>query len=139
LNKNSPQFENWETPVTEWGIKYIPGFLSNYNKPIPKNASVSQPQQPGQLTIKINNPQNGSFIKDDSLLISAEINSGEEISKVELYLNNSLIDSTIKNLGTSYGYRFLISSLKLELQNLIKIVAFDKSNRKIEEKIIVYK
>jgi len=47
--------------------------------------------------------------------------------------------STIKNLGTSYGYRFLISSLKLELQNLIKIVAFDKSNRKIEEKIIVYK
>jgi len=139
VNKNSPQFENWETPVTEWGIKYIPGFLSNYNKPIPKNASVNQPQQPGQLTIKINNPQNGSFIKSDSLLVSAEINSGEEISKVELYLNNSLIDSITKNLGTSYSYRFFVGGSNIELQNLIKIVAFDRSNRKTEEKIIVYK
>lgn len=139
VNKNSPQFENWEVPVTEWGIKNIPGFLSNYNKSIPKNASLSQPQQPGQLTIKINYPQNGSFAKTDPLLVSADIKSGEEISKIELYLNNSLIDSATKNFGTSYNYGFYISGSKLELQNLIKIVVFDKSNKKAEEKIIVYK
>jgi len=139
VNKNFSQFENWEIPVLEWAAKNIPNFLAIYNKPVPQNAALSQSQQLSQLVINLLFPQNGNYIKNNQLTIAADIKSVKEISKIEVYFNEKLIDAKNENLGTDYNYRFQTANIQANLQNILKIVVFDKSNIKKEKEIILYK
>lgn len=137
INKKSPQFDNWEKPVLEWAEKNIPDFATAYNKFMPENSIFSSNLT--NPTINFTAPENGSFIKNNELIINADIKSNQEISKIEVYLNNRLIDSKNQKLGNEYNYSFQTANLQFNVQNLLKIVAVNSLNVSGEKEIILYK
>ena len=138
VNKKSPQFDNWERPVLEWAEKNIPDFAAMYNKPMPENAILASAQT-NPITINFTAPENGSFIKNNGLIINADIKSDKEISKIEVYLNDRLIDSKDQKLGNDYSYSFQTANLQFNTQNLLKMIVFDSLNVSGEKEIILYK
>ncbi|MBI5732895.1 PBP1A family penicillin-binding protein [Candidatus Jorgensenbacteria bacterium] len=140
------QFENWETGVIEWARMNMLNFYL-YNAPLPSNIDFNQPpiietgSGPSYNTniITINNtkPNNGAFVTTP-FTISANIESGEPLAKIELYLNKNLINrvegfSNQKN----YYYQNLVGELP-EPQNSIEIKASNKSGKEATVSIIVF-
>jgi len=105
---------------------------------MPEN-SILASAQINPITINFTAPENGSFIKNNRLLINADIKSDKEISKIEVYLNDRLIDSKDQKLGNDYSYSFQTANLQFNTQNLLKMIVFDSLNVSGEKEIILYK
>ncbi|MEK6952679.1 MAG: PBP1A family penicillin-binding protein [Nanoarchaeota archaeon] len=120
--KKDSQFENWEKVVRDWAQINLPA-LSNNN---PNNQSV----------IEFLNLQNGQTITNP-LNISIKIKSSQDITKLETYFNDKLIDQKFLNLGKEFDYQMNFD-LTLELQNKFTIKTFDVLNNIITKEIILY-
>ena len=115
----------------------MPNFTA-YNQSIPPGAVLDSIDNLNyRLSIDIVSPTNGSFVTD-KVDVEAMIKSGQEISKLEVYLNQQLIDAK-QNLGKEHSYRLQLAGAQLQLQNLLKIIAIDRFNNKAEKEIILYK
>ncbi len=124
-----PQFENWEQGVQEWA-KENASNLSIYN----------QIQKPKKLEIKIENfsLKNGEFISFP-LLISADLKSEVKLKKVELLLNNQLLNSKLLDTKSTH-YKYKIRDPEVfELQNLVELRVTDKLGNTKTIKVIVFK
>ena len=139
-----PQFENWEKPVLEWASTTIPGFWSNYNKPLPLGSAAifSRAEEilGPRLTAHIIRPENGSFVAQNYLVVDAEIRSAAEIDEITLYVNGVLADfRKISTATTTLRYSFAKRMPSLELQNLLGVVATDKKGGLVKKEIIVFR
>jgi len=137
--ESDPQFENWEKPVVEWAKNNILDFDTVYNQPLPQNKQlVSADTLLEKLSLLINKPENGAFI-NIPIDLDVSIKSGSDIIKMEIYFNGTLVELKNENLGKNYVYRNQLNPPNIELQNSLKIAAFDAANNKTEKEIIVFK
>jgi 1A family penicillin-binding protein len=122
------QFENWEIPVETW-VKSNLGLLTS----IIQNQLIN-----GQPVIRIVAPKNGDFIQTTGLLLNFSAESSAPLSKIEVFLNDILIDAAPANdFRFNYQKQILVSDLKL--QNTLRIVIEDVTGKKSEEKIILFR
>ena len=140
--ENDSQFENWEKPVIDWAAKNIPDFAVKFNQPLPVNSFVFAGDDVGfnnKLELIISKPKGGDFVSN-SLQLEAKIKSGDlNIGKIEVFLNNVLVDSKNNNLGKDFIYTALLGLSNIELQNLLKFVVFDEKNNRVEKNFILFK
>ena len=132
--ENDAQYNNWEEPVINWARSTISNFDLEFNKPISDKAELLGGNQ--GLFINLISPNNGSFLQNP-LILSVDTKSDLNIKKLEIYFNNSLIDSVF-NISGNYSYRKTLQVTNTESQNLLRIVAVDESNNKAEKEIIIY-
>ena len=121
--KKDPQFENWEKPVLEWARE---------------NAGLISPTGPGgPISIEIVSPQSGQFLVSGNLNIDTIIKTQNELIKMEIYLNNQLIEQKSSGLGREVHYQNTIAA-PLENQNKLLIKAFDSSNNSQTKEVIFF-
>lgn len=138
--ESDPQFENWEKPVIEWAKANIPNFSILYNQPLPANSRLitQATSSPSAINIEIINPKNGMFI-NDQLNLNVLIKSNLEITKIETYFNNTLIDLQSGHFGNNHFYIKNLDLINVDLQNLLKIIATNAGGHKQEKEVIVFK
>ena len=110
---------------------------SELNNPAPAQTQPSPINQQSNIQIKLDNPQNGTFVVQP-LNITAQISSQLPLEKIEVYLNNNLIDSQYNNLGNNYTYTAQLNNLTLNQQNLLVIRATDSSGNYSDQQVIVF-
>ncbi|MHB9019259.1 MAG: transglycosylase domain-containing protein [Minisyncoccota bacterium] len=139
--QNDSQFENWEVPVLKWAKENIDNFDLNYNKPLPVT-SLNQTESSNTQNLNINwiSPINGEFLKtNNNIVINAEITADFEINKLELYLNDALINSWQQSLGKKATLSYNFTPSVVESQNMLKIKVFDPIGNALEKSIILFK
>jgi membrane peptidoglycan carboxypeptidase len=141
---NDPEFVNWETGINVWlqthtvdTNKFTFISPSELNNPAPAQTQPSPTNQQSNIQIKLDNPQNGTFVVQP-LNITAQISSQLPLEKIEVYLNNNLIDSQYNNLGNNYTYTAQLNNLTLNQQNLLVIRATDSSGNYSDQQVIVF-
>ncbi|MDO8442681.1 MAG: PBP1A family penicillin-binding protein [bacterium] len=139
--QNDSQFENWEVPVLKWARENISDFDLNYNKPLPVGA-LNQTDSSDTQSIDISwiSPKNGEFIKTvNSIAVNAEIAANFEINKIELYLNDVLINSWQQSFGKKAILLHNFVPSAVESQNMLKVKVFDPIGNSLEKSIILFK
>jgi len=141
-----PQFESWEGAVEGWAAENIPNY-SNYNKPVPSDASfdlggegtsISSPNNPAPgapPTILNVSPKNGAFASAP-VTINALITSATGLKNVQLSVNGRLIYS-IAAIGTSFPFSYTYR-LPLDAQDSFEIKAFDLNGNSSSAATIIY-
>jgi len=133
---DDPQFQNWEEALMEWLRQNLPDFI-RYNQTPPGLTQSPGPGQSPKLEITAFSPDNGEYVQN-TINIKATINSNVNLDKIELYLNNHLIDrKSPESLGI-YEYQYQIYSQKFELQNSLKIKITDISGNFAEKEVIIF-
>jgi len=136
--ENDSQFKNWEDSVLKWANENVPNFLSIYNFPLP--AGTQPDSEPTALKPEINviSPKKGDYIRG-AIAVNAEIKAQFSLTKIQLFLNDTLIDERngVFDKFSSYQYTFL--PVKTELQNSLKIKMIDSSGNESVKEIILYK
>lgn len=138
--ENDIQFKNWEEPVLQWAQQNVPDFLQNYNRQIPVGAQTSATilSVSGSPAINLTAPKNGSFISN-TVQVSAEITSPSDISQIQLYFNNELMDNRVGLLGKNINYQFNLAPKNPLPQNLLKILVLDNQKHEVMKEVILYK
>lgn len=139
LNRiNDPQFNNWEEGVRLWLLTHqfdINKFKTTTSVPITGTA----PSAPaGNIGVTINSPNNGDFITD-TININAEAYSDNKITKLEIYLNNNLIDSKVGDWGQLYKYTSSLKPSNLDIQNILVIRVTNEDGIQSSKQVILYK
>ncbi|MCL5224118.1 MAG: penicillin-binding transpeptidase domain-containing protein, partial [Patescibacteria group bacterium] len=146
LNRVSdPEYVNWETGISNWLLNntFNPSNFTVVASSTPTTYSpattVTNSSSTPNSTIQIQttSPTNGEFVTNQ-ININAAITSTVDITKVEVYLNNNLIDSRVGNFGTSYTYASALSPSGIQLQNMLVIRATDSSGAQTTEQFILY-
>ncbi len=135
---NDSQFNNWEVGVRKWLLTNqvnINKFKTTTSAPILGTA----PSAPvGDIGVTINSPGNGGFITD-TIAVNAEVYSNNKITKLEIYLNDNLIDSKVGDLEQSYKYTSSLKPNNLDLQNILVVRVTDASGAQSSKQVILYK
>lgn len=134
--QNDPQFENWEEGLMEWLKINIPDFYRYNQTPPGLSLGSSNEQNPG-LEITELSPKSGDFAKD-AINVKAIIKSSNNLDKIELYLNEQLIDRKSPNSLGVYEYQYQITNPRLELQNILKLKIGDVSGNFAEKEAIIF-
>ena len=122
------QFENWEKVVLEWA-QQNPDKIQFAQSQINNAADT--------INIDLANPRNGDFVASP-MTVDAKIKSPTDISKIEIYVNEKLVQQNSGNFGKDYVYQTQISP-DLELQNLFKFKVYNTNNQTSEKEVIVFK
>lgn len=136
INKDNPQgpapinpssdsqFENWEKSVIDWAQK--------------NSGQIQQSILTANLfNLELISPQNGAFITNP-ISINANIRSGADVNKIEIYFNNKLIENKTGNFGKEFNYKQQINPI-LETQNSFKIKIYNSDNQTQEKDILIFK
>ncbi len=134
--QDDPQFQNWEEELMDWLKQNLPDF-NRYNQMPPGLTQNSNTGQNSKLEIIAFSPNNGDFAKD-AISVKATITSDVNLNKIELYLNNQLIDRKSPGSLGVYEYQYQITNQKIELQNSLKIKVDDVSGNSAEKEVIVF-
>ncbi|MBI2592879.1 MAG: transglycosylase domain-containing protein [Candidatus Colwellbacteria bacterium] len=135
---DDPQFINWEEGLKNWLTKNSVDsnrFLVSLGGSVSAGAGQSVASL---IQVVVGSPGNGSFVSGD-VPVEASINSARSIEKIELYLNNELVDDIIGNLGTSPTYKKNLTPKNINLQNLLVLRVTDSAGGKAAKEIILYK
>ncbi|MDD4930789.1 MAG: PBP1A family penicillin-binding protein [Candidatus Colwellbacteria bacterium] len=139
LNRlDDQQYPNWEEGVQQWLRTNNITTLSGPTYSYPSGEAPTIPGS-GVLTIDLINPKNGDFIDKDQDVIANISDSGPQIKKVELFLNETLIDSKIGELGANLQYSFKLNLNILKSQNKLIIRATNGADTQTEKEVIVYR
>ncbi len=138
---NDPQYINWEEGVKLWLQSNTVNFgkfqTSDYS-PQQGISNTTTPTTGGPIQLNVSSPKNGDFITSQ-VNISALAESGNGLSKIEVYLNNNLIDSKVGELGNSYNYAASLTPVGLSLQNMLVIRATDANGGSSSKQLILFK
>lgn len=135
---NDPQFNNWEGGVKKWLLTNqvdINKFKTTTSAPI--IGAVPSPPT-GDMGVTINGPDNGGFVTD-TIVVNASAYSNNKITKVEVYLNDVLVDSRLGDLGQSYKYIASLKPNNLDLQNILTVRVTDANGAQSSKQLILYK
>lgn len=130
---DDPQFENWELGLESW-LKSNPA--PDFSKFAVSGVAESS-LYPARPFINLISPKNGEVV-EGKLLVEANITSKESIRKIEVFLNDTLIDSKNGNWVDDYTYRSNFSTNLLPKQNKLRIVVTDESKREEVKEVIFY-
>ncbi len=135
-----PQFENWEKPVIEWAKTHISGFIEGvtYNQPVPFGSTLNNTSQMASSSVTFVTPTNGAFV-NNSLSISANLTSINPITRINVLLNGTILESKSGSFGNSYSYQNIFTVNNLNQQNSLILSFFDTANIETKQEIIVYK
>jgi len=136
LNKLSdPQYSNWEEGVQNWLKNNILPEISESTYSYIKGIEQTSDMGPSIEIIGLNN---GDFISDNPILqFKALSNTG--LQKVEIYINEQLLETLTENLGMEVNYLKTIPSEIFKSQNKITILALDLGDIYNQKEIIVYR
>ena len=135
---NDSQFNNWETGVKNWLI-YNQVDLNRFKTTTSFVLdSTSESVSTGEISLDLVTPKNGDFIKDE-VQVEADIRSVSKITKLEVYFNNILVESLVKDLGNSYSYRSTIRPTNADVQNILVVRATNESGLQSSKEVIVFK
>ncbi len=121
--QNNLQFENWEKPVREWIQNNLQNLVGVNNS---SNGSV----------IEFLNLHNGQTVTSP-FDINIRVKNNNDITKLEVYFNDKLVDQKFLNLGKEFNYNLNYNS-SLELQNKITIKISDVLNNILTKELILY-
>lgn len=142
LASTDSQYENWERAVLTWAASNIPEFNSAaYNQPIPQGARIAQNEITGTSQgIRFISPKNGDEINGTHLKLNFSILIDGEISSMEIYLNETLIDKREGFFSNHYIYdlQINIANLILATQNKLKVLVLDKEGNIFENEIVLF-
>ena len=135
---NDSQFNNWETGVKNWLI-YNQVDLNRFKTTTSFVLdSTSESVSTGEISLDLVTPKNGDFIKDE-VQVEADIRSVSKITKLEVYFNNILVESLVKDLGNSYSYKSTIRPANADVQNILVVRATNESGLQSSKEVIVFK
>lgn len=133
-SSGDPQFNNWEIPVIDWAKNNLKDLADNNRFP----AAPGTQTDFSSPTVKIISPLTGEFV-GSPINIFADINSGSEIKKIDVYLNGNIVGSFPGSFGTNYRFNWSFFPAFLESQNSIRIEVVNDKNLGSTSEIIVYK
>lgn len=147
---NDSQYKNWEDGVKTWLAsnslnpnKYIASAnpAIGFGTASTVSAIVYQPAQ-SSVQVDIVSPKNGEMTASNVVMINANISAtggtNPFIARVEVYLNNALIDVREGNLGPSFGYFSQYMPTMLNPQNLLTVKAIDSTGASAQRDIIFF-
>ena len=134
--QDDPQFENWEEGLMGWLKTNIPDFY-RYNQIPPGLSPSADNEQSSNLEITELLPRSGDFAKD-TISVKAAIKSNNNLDKIELYLNEQLMDRKSPNSLGVYEYQYQIINPKIELQNILKLKISDVLGNRAEKEVIIF-
>ena len=135
---NDSQFNNWETGVKNWLI-YNQVDLNRFKTTTSFVLdSTSESVSTGEISLDLVTPKNGDFIKDE-VQVEADIRSVSKITKLEVYFNNILVESLVKDLGNSYSYKSTIRPANADVQNILVVRATNESGLQSSKEVIIFK
>ncbi len=129
-----PQFNNWEASVADWAKNNLKD-LADYNRFPAATGAQTDFSSP---TVKIISPQTGEFVVSP-INVAADISSGSEIKKINVYLNGDIIGSFSESFGTNYRFNWSFFPAFLVSQNSLIVEAVNDRNLQSKSEIIVYK
>ncbi|MBI2595061.1 MAG: PBP1A family penicillin-binding protein [Candidatus Colwellbacteria bacterium] len=131
------QSAQWEASVQGW-LQGNSVDLSRFAQMEDGQASPAEPHgQNGALSIEFLSPQNGEFV-GQGVKLELKVRSSTLVRKVEIYLNDRLIDIKTGDLGKEFYYKKSLSSRNLKSQNLLVVRAENEAGGKIEEEIVFF-
>ncbi len=134
------QFTNWETGLFEWADRNITGFSTStgpFNQPIPAGSVIAETVQPSDTGIAFSAPANGSYVTGTIIPISAHVSADAAIAKLELFFNDSLVDSKL-TLPAVYDYQVTLTAGTFNSQNTLRLVATDINGIVFSKEVILY-
>jgi len=126
--ENDPQFYNWENPVIEWAKTNITTELL---RTMPSLINQNTP------SVDFVSPKNGDYIRL-SRTATVQVIAPSSIKKIELYFNDSILESASGDFGTSYTHIFTLKPNRILPQNLLTVKAFDSNNNELQKSIILF-
>lgn len=136
---NDPQFNHWEAGVQSW----LAHNQVNLGRFVPGRNGALAPTSPspraggGEITIDVVSPQNGAFV-GNPMRVEFKAGSLSPMTKVEIYLNDRLIDSKASGLGREFSYTKSLSVNNLDSQNMLVVRVETESGTKAEEKVVLF-
>ena len=119
-----------------WLKTNIPDFY-RYNQIPPGLSPSADNEQSSNLEITELLPRSGDFAKD-TISVKAAIKSNNNLDKIELYLNEQLMDRKSPNSLGVYEYQYQIINPKIELQNILKLKISDVLGNRAEKEVIIF-
>jgi 1A family penicillin-binding protein len=117
-----PQFNLWEKPIQTWAGAHSNDFI---------NASSTQNGAP-HITIQYP-ANNGTYSKSDHITVSITNQSLFPLSRVEFYLNSTLVGSAV---GSNPTFSFVPQeSPQTRPTNVLRVVGYDTANNQGESSV----
>lgn len=136
--RGDPQFNNWEAGIEAWlKTNTVNTSKFGFGSPGEGVGEGRATRSPDSIEINVFRPTSGEFV-GSSFPLSFSVNSSGELEKVEVYLNNNLIESKIGGLGEQFNFEAVIAPQNLEPQNLLVIRATSAGGSSADRKIIFY-
>ena len=82
-------------------------------------------------------PNDGEYINSE-VEIELRVKSNIELGGLEIYFNDTLLDSKTDNLGKEIIYKEKFNLSDKNLQNLMEIKVVDKSGNEVKKRIILF-
>ncbi len=125
-----PQFNLWEKPIQDW-VNAQGSNLNNLIQPTSTDTALTGNNSP---RITIQTPANGAtYNKSDHVVVTISNQSQLPLSKVEFYLNNTLIGSAV---GDNPTFSFTPQeSPQIQPTNTLRVVGYDSANNQGEAQI----
>ncbi|MEK9194367.1 MAG: transglycosylase domain-containing protein [Patescibacteria group bacterium] len=133
--EENSQFENWEKGVIDWAKTNLPNF-SSYNLPLPpglvsfENSAILE-----DIIIENVSPKNGDFVQRP-FVFGADIKSTKGLSKIEFYLNRSLLQTLFVS-GKFYHYQNFLNN-PLNPQNLIEFRVTNVAQEELRVSVLFF-
>jgi len=134
---SDPQTIHWDAAITNW-LKTNSVDTRRFKVVDIDSSKISESSNNSVVDININSPDSGSFIGDE-VLLSFSANSTDGIEKIEIYLNDVLIDSSVGGIGENIDYEVSFGSSMFDTQNLLLIRITDIGGSSFEKSVILYK
>jgi hypothetical protein len=126
-----PQFNNWETALLGWAAKN-PGVIQS------GGGQIGFQPLGGPPLVQIVSPTAGSFASGDNINISAKISASQNITKISIAWNGTVVREFSGSFGVSYNFLWTFSPGTANPQNLLGVSATDQGGRTGEDSAIVY-
>ena len=131
------QFKNWEDPVLEWLKTHPIETLPRGEEVVASTTAATT------LTLIVEHPTNGSFIKN-SVIIDATIITTSPVDSIELRFNTQLMSiasgqALTKTSEYAYHYHTEIPVANPQLQNILSIKVVAGNGKIVEKDIILFR
>ncbi|HEY4500074.1 MAG TPA: transglycosylase domain-containing protein [Candidatus Paceibacterota bacterium] len=133
------QFKNWEEPVIRWAEQNIPNFYQSYNQILPADALEEIFTTNQEAVIEIKSPKNGDFISSNTLVVNAIIGSADIYKKIQLLLNNQIIDERQGIFPKNFSYQFSNFVSQWNTQNYLTLRLIKEGGESVEKRIILFR
>ncbi|PIR58085.1 MAG: hypothetical protein COU71_00610 [Parcubacteria group bacterium CG10_big_fil_rev_8_21_14_0_10_38_31] len=131
--ENDPQFELWETPVLEWVENQK--IKTETQEDIPKEFDdVHKPEFAPKITIINPKPEN-IYTENDKITIQIKNSSKFPISRVDIFLNNTYLGSTV---NAPFNFSFTPNNIEgISDKNELKVIVYDTVKNKGEATMVL--